>query len=363
MIKRFTQFIFVFAGLAMVSCEPYESEVISPKADLAENIPSSFSTSVSENNMCSEAYIIPLNYDGGTTGNVSISNDDLNLSVTISSTNGFQNVSNNVALWVGTDLADLPKNNFGIPLDIETSFDYLAQAAGTEYTFIVPLANISGYNTETCGVESLFVVTSVKAVIVVNNLPALLTAYGGNSMVDTSFPWWYDTYTPSCCEQVIEGSCETAYAKFPVSGDFGNGYIFATNDKANPDSHSSLNLTNNQWGWGGRFIEDGEYEFDIWGGAALNDTRKGTLVGTLKVSVDGNDVKVSYDIDPGFGMSELHIFVGSSAPSTTAPGQYGYTREFDSYVTSHIADFTIDGERAVWIVAHAVVCGAYPENK
>lgn len=363
MIKNKLHLLLVgFFGLALFACEPTESDYVSPTSSSDNQLSFSRATSVGEEELCSEAYVIPLQFDGGVAGNVSISNDATNLYVTIFSTDGFQNISENVALWVGTDLNDLELNSYGIPLN-STSYDYLDQAVGTEYTFTVPLADIAEYNVQECGVQSIYVVTSVKVLVETEGGTFYGNAYGGNILVETSFFWWYDSYTPQCCEEKppVDGRCETAYAKFPIHGDFGNGYIFASHNKANPDGHLSLDLSNNQWGWSGRFTEDGTYEFDLYGGAALNDISKGALVGTVTVEISGNDVKVTYDIASGFSMEELHIYVSNSAPTTTAPGQYGYTREFDEPQTSHVAEFTVDGGYDIWVIAHASVCGDYPE--
>jgi len=48
-------------------------------------------------------------------------------------------------------------------------------------------------------------------------------------------------------------------------------------------------------------------------------------VGTLTVVVDGTDLVVTYDItDPEWELLETHLYVGTSAPTKSAPGRFPY---------------------------------------
>lgn len=356
--------LIAFFGLALFACDNSDKEYIEPVPDLSDGLNSSQSgTEIDESDICGEPYAVPLNYGGGTAGEVTITNDNENLYVHIYSEDGFQDIGNNVALWVGTDLNELELNSYGIPLTSD-SYQYLDEAEDTDFTFTIPLADVMGYDESQCGNGIIYVVTQVAALVSIDGSDVYVTGYGGNNLVDTSFPWWYDWYTPQCCEEEPPGddTCETAYAKYPVEGDFGFGYVFASDEDANPEGHFSLELSNNKWGWAGRFTEDGSYDFDLWAAAGLNDTSKGTLVGTVTVEISGNDVKVTYNLMDDYAMSELHIYVSNDIPETTAPGQYGYTMEFDDPQTTHIANFTVDGEMDIWVIAHAVVCGDYPDD-
>jgi hypothetical protein len=58
-------------------------------------------------------------------------------------------------------------------------------------------------------------------------------------------------------------------------------------------------------------------------------------------------------------MRELHFYAGDAEPTTCAPGQYGFKKDFDSRKYSYDSSITLedtDGD-GVWIIAHAVVCG------
>ncbi len=82
-------------------------------------------------------------------------------------------------------------------------------------------------------------------------------------------------------------------------------------------------------------------------------------VGTLTVNWDGSNVTVTYTMDSGYCLEEVHLYAGDDSPTTIAPGQYGNLAEFDPNVTSYqfnvpLADTNGDG--VVWLVAHAVAC-------
>jgi len=53
-------------------------------------------------------------------------------------------------------------------------------------------------------------------------------------------------------------------------------------------------------------------------------------------------------------MNELHIYAAEEKPITMEPGQYGYTREFDSGQSYYREVF--EGSELLWVIAHAVVC-------
>jgi len=187
------------------------------------------------------------------------------------------------------------------------------------------------------------------------------TGFGGGNGVNVGEPgrWWYYGEYTVCCD--FGGPkvpfCKTAYAK--------GGYVWVkpTRGKGrvdfNPEKLPSLNLIDGRWGWAINVTEQGETEYEIWAGAGLNDTNNGTLVGTLAVSWDGEDVCFLYDLDEGFTMEELHVYAGDLPPDTIAPGQYGYIEDFNDEPVDFWVDCVpaadTDGD-GVWVVAHAVVC-------
>ncbi|MBL6446989.1 hypothetical protein JMN32_11755 [Fulvivirga sp. 29W222] len=353
-------------GIALIACDPLSVNTVEPALSDDSNITSptliapgvEFCGEPQEGTLFAENDIYA--------GTVTIYNDEINLYVTVYSIQGFLNINNNVRLWAGTDLNLMPQNLYGIP---NTGlFPYKATVNGTEHTFAVPLAGIPGYNSSECGSGSVYLVLNAD-VLVDNGYGGIgvSSAYGGGVKVDGSVPWYYSIYTPRCCETPpppSEGTCETAFGKFDKTGGFGTGYVFTTGNKCNPESYASLALTKNRWGWAGNFTADGTYTFDVWAGAGLNNTAKGTLVGTVTITMTGNSVEVTYNLS-GYSLQEVHIYIGDFMPTTLAPGQYGYNKIFgplpSDYPTTHAASFTVNDTNGdgIWIIAHTVVFGEF----
>ncbi|SDG50467.1 hypothetical protein [Psychroflexus sediminis] len=140
----------------------------------------------------------------------------------------------------------------------------------------------------------------------------------------------YDIFT--------KAGCETAFA-------LGN------------NTFTELGLTNGRWGWAHEFteVQDGTYTLDIWAGAGQNNTSNGVEVGLLTVEVSGSDITVTYDMSPGYTMSETHLYLGDDMPTTVAPGQYGNINNLEA-ATSDSFTVSYSGDGNFWIIAHAVVC-------
>ncbi len=280
-------------------------------------------------------------------GSVTIYNDETNLYITVYSELGYVSGDDNIHIWVGTNLEDMPMAN-GAP--INGHFPYKYEATGTTYTKIIPLDDIQLLLD--CG-DDIYVV--VHAVVYAENEEGEITAetaYGGDVPYPGNRWWYYSIYTIQCCNGGGGGfdNSETAFAK--------GGWVFASKSKANPENLPSLNLTKMRWGWAINILEDGETTYEIWAGAGLNDVSKGTLVGELTVTKTGDDVNIFYNLDPDFEMQEVHIYAGDLAPTTIAPGQYGHIAYFDPMQVTYDSDFIIedlDGD-GIWIIAHAVVC-------
>jgi hypothetical protein len=258
-------------------------------------------------------------------------------------------------LWAGNDIANVPANPQGTPVPGQFPFKYTPpDNTTTEYTFTIPFKDLLIQDvTKVCGLK-LHVVTHAE----VNNVNGKNeTAFGGDKP-GTGPRWWFHGEYSICCpsDSPDIGACETAFAK--------GGWVFTTDAKSNPERLPSLRLTKNRWGWAINLGSPGTTTYDIWAGAGLNNTANGTKVGTLTVEWDGSLAEVTYTLSGGFVMEELHIYAGDAKPTTTAPGQYGYTRYFDPPVATHTAELQleqavgdIDG---VWLIAHAVTCAVEP---
>ncbi|MFU8786903.1 MAG: hypothetical protein ACNA7U_06590 [Candidatus Izemoplasmataceae bacterium] len=90
------------------------------------------------------------------------------------------------------------------------------------------------------------------------------------------------------------------------------------------------------WGW---YAEFAAGTYPIYAGAGLNDLSKGTLVGYVTVSDDG---EVSVEMLEGYVVVDYHFYIGGSVPERK-PGQYK----------------TIDMANPVYMTFHFVVTGEF----
>ncbi len=158
---------------------------------------------------------------------------------------------------------------------------------------------------------------------------------GGDDFIDTdgdTIPDFCDSEDPD-----LEG-CETAFM-------VGNTTLI------------SLDLGNKRWGWAEFFDDaDGVYVYDVYAGAGQNDLSKGTQVGTVSLDVSGNTVSVTINLNSGVVANVTHMyFSDNTAPTTTAPGQYGNTNETD-FTGSRTSNFNYSGDGDFWLIVHAEVC-------
>src|SRR5205814_10052874 len=83
-----------------------------------------------------------------------------------------------------------------------------------------------------------------------------------------------------------------------------------------------------RWGW---YITAPSGPYTIEGhllvGAGGNDRSKATDAGTFKITSDGATITVTYNLFPGFDLSQVHIFVGCSLPTNCAAGQCTFSKE------------------------------------
>ena len=271
-------------------------------------------------------------------------------------------------VWVGTDLDNMPSSGGGAP--IPGQFPYkisFPSDPGTHtYTFNIDWEGAGIVDVETlCGAQ-IFVV--VHAALYDGE-----TAFAGNVSVNVGKPgrWWYYIDTTICvgCDGTDPqlGQCETAFGKGVLLRD---GYVFAKRNKANPEHYPTLSLSKSRWGWAINLgspnslsinMASGTYIYDIWAGAGLNKTWKGTKVGTLSIEWDSatkTASNIKYELVDGYLMPELHVYASDVPPTKIAPGKYGFTKYFDpasSYYTTPLSVTDTDGD-GVWIIAHAVVC-------
>lgn len=143
-----------------------------------------------------------------------------------------------------------------------------------------------------------------------------------------------------------EPTCETAFA-------FGGN-----------DATCFLDLDFSRWGWTNGPLGTGSYEFEIYAAAGQCDLSKGTLVGMLTVDYNGSIANVTFAMESGFVLDETHLYVGNeilpmdNGAYTIAPGQYPYKHDLTEATSDN---FSVPASGEIYIVAHAVACGVYPE--
>jgi len=281
-------------------------------------------------------------------GSVTISNDDKNLYVTYFTDKSLQKLH----LWIGTDLKDIPRNPGGNPVIGHFFYKANANNAST-YTFTIPLADLAKKKID-CERNILLVAHAE-----VNGE----SAFGGDFPVPCFNRWaFFMKYKIVCCSppEPPVSDAETAFAK-------GN-WVFVQGgcNEFNPECLPGLNISN-RWGWAINVDEPIEFAFDIYAGAANNDITKGNKVGRLAIEyatvmINGEPTAIgtiTYLIDTGWTMRELHLYAADNKPTTAAPGQYGHTVKFPGgstyyQYTINFADPDVAND-GVWFIAHAVV--------
>jgi hypothetical protein len=224
-----------------------------------------------------------------------------------------------------------------------------------EYEFVIPIADVFTLTNSFCEKQLYIYAHAAVEPVPGSGVQEGETAWSFGTPFSGPRWGWYSTYTICCAKTPppAEFRSETAFGKFTKAN---GGFVFTTGKNSNPEKYPSLNLTQNRWGWAGNLAQ-GSYVADLFAGAGLNNVSNATLVGKLYVTVTGTTVTVNYVLSGGNTMSEVHIYVGDSAPKTIAPGQYGHTAYFDPKATSYSYSFDVsdlNGDGKFWVIAHAV---------
>jgi hypothetical protein len=85
-------------------------------------------------------------------------------------------------------------------------------------------------------------------------------------------------------------------------------------------------------------------------------------VGDVNMSHDSETVVVEYVVtEPGYCITETHLYVDPERPTKAAPGQFVWGDDELGCVTGYTENIpwaNLGGQQSVWVAAHAVVCGA-----
>ncbi|UCC84253.1 MAG: hypothetical protein JSW46_04810 [Gemmatimonadota bacterium] len=250
-------------------------------------------------------------------------------------------------LWVGEHLADMPQARNGNPKIGNFPHNSGDITGMTSFSFSIPLSSLGG---EPYVCDRSFYLAAHAALRKDNGGGGYQTETGwgdGKRIVERGSWATYFAITLTCDNEPPEPKdCETAFA-------FGDQTLI--------DVLAAQGVNTNRWGWQITVNTGENLSTPIYAGAGQNDISKGTYVGDLSYSYDGTLLNVSFDMAAGFTMDETHLYAGNSDTDTAAPGQYGNLNEDLGDATSDSYSLTIldDGDGKIYIVAHAVVCGAF----
>jgi hypothetical protein len=297
-------------------------------------------------------------------GNLVVWNDNVNLYVKYDF--DAEMTASEFHLWVGCDIGSIP--NPPAPGQFEQNWNY--ENSGNDRTYTIPLSLIGGCIPPPYGCPNSPMNIYIVAHSAMSN-PGGQTAFSylGNPECGKTFEqqgiqrWGWVTCYSICCEPFNnqpppETYSETAFAKPDKATPNGNngGYIFASDNKANPDGYFNWDLTKMRWGWGGKFnISTSTFpmELPLWAGCGLNNTTNGVQVGTVTLSKSATQLIVTYNTISPFTFNEVHIYLGATKPSTIAPGQYGFT--WSTITPDNNEQFTFDLPSGdFYFIGHAV---------
>ena len=271
--------------------------------------------------------------------------------VCYNTTNGW--TLNEVHLWVGSSLTQMPRTNSGNPIPGQFPINSGNISGQTSFCAEISFASL-GF---TCpGPAQYFVAAHA---VVRNQSGGTETAWGEGPRINTRgnwgmyFPFWISCDPPP--PPPTNCTCETAWAKDP-------------NASTCFDTFNCL--TANRWGWSNGPYAPGTYTMELWAAAGQCNTANGTLVGSVTLNYTGSSATVTYQLNasaPGgciLNLGSAHSYVGYNPlpgyPNncTVAPGQLGQTASFSNgTTTSHSFQYNnLDGT-PIYLLSHADVCG------
>jgi len=164
----------------------------------------------------------------------------------------------------------------------------------------------------------------------------------------------------ACVDDYVITGEETGFAL--------GSHTFHEYSDANPAGLLNLDIAQ-RWGWAINIPADAslpyDYSYEFWAAAGHNNTDNGFLVGNVNIQYDvQNNVGeaiVTYTLSSPYSISESHVYISDLPPTTTAPGQFGHTTEFNPSATTYTETFTVTDtdNDGIWIIAHADVIGPF----
>lgn len=150
------------------------------------------------------------------------------------------------------------------------------------------------------------------------------------------------------CPNDAEDNCDE-----PEEGQCGTAFMYSDDVRINEVTNS------NRWGWIEYYDEDGSITRDIYVGAGQNNLDNGTLIGSVTISRDGDNLNFDFDLDGDYEFSTLHIHVADTEEEATSvaksPGRYNQNGILDGLEDQSL-DILGDLEDDFWIIVHADAC-------
>jgi hypothetical protein len=269
-----------------------------------------------------------------------------NLEINYTATDGW--TLNEVHLWAGKTITDMPQTRKGLP--VPGKFPYASGDIGPEttYTVSIPLSTLP------CDEAYLIAAHASMSKTHADGSVQNETAWSEGSRIADRGNWaTYSTITLTCdCSTsfVEDGLCETAFAFSPEAT------CFLDIDEDGDDTGDF-----NRWGWTIGPLTPGLYVYEMYAGAAQCETSKGTHVGTVHVDYGGELATVTFlNMISPYTLKETQVYVGNeilpqdNGFNTVAPGQYTVVNGSPDTETDS-ASIPVSGN--IYIVAHATVCG------
>lgn len=131
-------------------------------------------------------------------GSITVANDSFNLYVTVKSIAGFQSDSENIKMWLGTDLTLL--DGGGITRPSMGSFPHKLTTQIDSGTFTVALASVPSYDNTKSGNQTIYFVIGADVLVSDGKGGTMSGSAFGGSIKGLGKSWWfYDLYVDSCC--------------------------------------------------------------------------------------------------------------------------------------------------------------------
>lgn len=117
-----------------------------------------------------------------------------------------------------------------------------------------------------------------------------------------------------------------------------------------------------KWGWTNGPLPEGNYKFPIYTGAGQNDINKGLLAGYLFIEYHDKTVKFRYEMEPGFSLKKVHLYVGETplpekkqgknTVLSAEPGQFTYKPSVSDQATTFEYEVKLKKAGDIYIASH-----------